>query len=254
MIKPSAALLILLLVSACSTTSGDDVDVELPPKPAPAPVDPRVSDLQVTVNELTDRIEVLQSRIHQLEKREPAPRTVRTAAAQPAPIPQAAVPQPRVAVPEPRVVVQVPPESRPSPSGAAGGTQSRAIASAEIADSYREALALFGKGALDRARNAFQQIFDADPSGELADNALYWIGETYFTTAKYGDAIRIFERIEADYADQNKAPDAIFKIGSALAKQGDLALARRTYQRLIEKYPYSTPAAAARVELNRIKY
>jgi len=244
MMKPSAALLVLLLAAGCSTTAGDEFDAELPAKPAPPPVDPRVSDLQVTVNELTERIEILQSRIHELEKREPPARTVRTVSAQP---PPAAT----VARATPSTTTELLNTTTPQ---TAAPEQSRAVASAEIADRYRDALALFGKGALDSARNAFQLIFDADPSGELADNALYWIGETYFTTAKYGEAIRVFERIEADYADQNKAPDAIFKIGSALARQGDLALARRTYQRLIEKYPYSTPAAAARVELNRIKY
>lgn len=239
MIVRPALILLLLAVAGCSTTAQDEFDPPLPPKPAASPVDPRVSDLQITVNELLDRVEVLQARVHELERREPPAQTVRTAS--------------------------VPPPSRPATTGGVGSEApssganpappaSRAVKSADIANRYRDALALYGKGALDQARRAFQKIFDDDPSGELADNALYWIGETYFTTGKYGEAIGFFERIEADYADQNKAPDAIFKIGASLAKQGDLALARRTYQRLIEKYPYSTPAAAARVELKRIRY
>lgn len=240
MIIRAALVLVLLAVAGCSTTAQDEIDPPPAPAPAASPVDPRVSDLQITVNELLDRVEVLQARVHELEKREPPAQTVRTA--------------------------PVPPVSRTTTTGGVASQApsrgenpvptvvSRAVTSADIANRYRAALALYGKGALDQSRRAFQKIFDEDPSGELADNALYWIGETYFTTGKYGEAIGFFERIEADYADQNKAPDAIFKIGASLAKQGDLALARRTYQRLIEKYPYSTPAAAARVELKRIRY
>lgn len=242
-----ARLLLCALViaaAACTSAQPDEVEPELPPRPAAPPVDPRVSDLQVTVNELLDRVEVLQSRVLELERREPSAPAVRTAATPPSAT--AASPAATASAPSPP-----PPRNVANPRTGASAPR---LQSGQIADRYREALTLFGKGALDQARAAFQQIFDSDPAGELADNALYWIGETYFTTGKYGDAIRIFERIEADYADQNKAPDAIFKIGASLAKQGDLSLAKRTYERLIEKYPYSTPAAAARVELNRIRY
>lgn len=237
---------LLGISAACGTTQPDELEPELPPRPAAAPVDPRVSDLQVTVNELLDRIEVLQSRVVELERREPAQPVARTTSS-PSPSPSTTAPAVASRPPAPQ------PDASARPASRAAQPAAR-LQSGQIADRYREALTLFGKGALDQARAAFQQIFDSDPAGELADNSLYWIGETYFTTGKYGEAIRIFERIEADYADQNKAPDAIYKIGAALAKQGDLTLAKRTYERLIEKYPYSTPAAAARVELNRIRY
>jgi tol-pal system protein YbgF len=222
---------LLGISAACGTTQPDELEPELPPRPAAAPVDPRVSDLQVTVNELLDRIEVLQSRVVELERREPAQPVARTTSS---PSPSTTAPAVASRPPAPQ------PDASARPASRAAQPETR-LQSGQIADRYREALTLFGKGALDQARAAFQQIFDSDPAGELADNSLYWIGETYFTTGKYGEAIRIFERIEADYADQNKAPDAIYKIGAALAKQGDLTLAKRTYERLI-------------VELNRIRY
>jgi TolA-binding protein len=57
-----------------------------------------------------------------------------------------------------------------------------------------------------------------------------------------------------EFADQNKAPDAMFKTALSLEKTGDLALARRTLQEVMAKYPYSTPAASAKHELSRLKY
>src|ERR1051326_6306623 len=59
------------------------------------------------------------------------------------------------------------------------------LAGAQLADVYRNALMLFGRGKMEDARKTFQQVFDQDPAGDLADNALFWIGETYYTAGNY---------------------------------------------------------------------
>lgn len=125
---------------------------------------------------------------------------------------------------------------------------------AALGDEYRQAISLFGGGRLDDARTAFQQIFDRDPSGDLADNALYWIAETHYAQGRYGEAIDIYRRIMDEYSEQNKAPDSMLKAGLAYARLGDLDMARRMLQDLTSRYPYSTPAANARHELERLKY
>lgn len=133
-------------------------------------------------------------------------------------------------------------------------TTAPAVRSANIADTYRNAIVLFGKNRFADARVAFQQVFDGDPSGELADNALFWIGETYYTSGDYNNAIRFYKRVSDEYGDQNKAPDALYKLALAYEKTSDLVLARTTLQSVITRYPYSAPAASAKAELNRIKY
>jgi len=97
-------------------------------------------------------------------------------------------------------------------------------------------------------------VFDAEPTGQLADNALFWIGETYFAVGDYSNAMRYYERVTKEFAEENKAPDAMFKLGVAYAKSGDLGMARRTFDECIRKYPYSSAAASAKLELTRIKY
>jgi tol-pal system protein YbgF len=128
------------------------------------------------------------------------------------------------------------------------------LQNAAIADSYRGALILFGKGRMADARAALQQVFDADPSGELADNALYWIGETYYAASDFANAMRVYERVTKEYPEQNKAPDAMFKIGLTFEKTGDLGMARKTFDEVIRRYPYSTAASSAKLELKRVKY
>ena len=57
-----------------------------------------------------------------------------------------------------------------------------------------------------------------------------------------------------EYGDQNKAPDAMYKLALTYEKTSDLAQARTILQEVIARYPYSAPAASAKTELNRIKY
>ena len=104
------------------------------------------------------------------------------------------------------------------------------------------------------ARRAFEEVFEADTAGDLADNALFWIGETYFAAGDFSNAMRFYARVVNDYSDQNKAPDSLFKTAMAQARTGDLALARKTLQQVIDRYPFSSPASAAKAELQRIRY
>lgn len=126
--------------------------------------------------------------------------------------------------------------------------------SVNIPDSYKRALILYGEGKHDEARAAFQKVFDANPSGMLANNALFWIGQTYYAAGDYANAIRYYQRVIREYPDKNKAPDAMFKLGLTYVKTGDLAMAKQTLEECIRRYPYSEAASSARGELKRISY
>jgi tol-pal system protein YbgF len=231
--KQLAVALLLLLSVACATVDDAPEPVTAPP---PAP-DPRVGELQTAMTELLERLDVMNSRLARLE--EPA-----------------AVP---VAQPRPEPVVREEPVTERQPAAApaqpaAQPQQQRALVGAQLAEDYRQAIMLFGRGRHADARRAFQQVFDSEPTGDLADNALFWIGETYYAAGDYNNAVRQYNRVVNEFSDQNKAPDALFKIALAQARTGDLALARRTLQQVIERYPYSSTASSAKAELERIRF
>jgi tol-pal system protein YbgF len=235
--KKLAAVIVILLASACASSQAarDAVDdVPTPPPPGPT-VDQRLTEMQTAMTEMLERLDVLSDRISRME----------IDGVGQAPPPVASVPPGQARAPVPPLEPAAPP---------AEPKVSRAIVGAQIADNYRAALMLYGRGKLAESRKAFQQVFDADPSGELADNALYWIGETWFAVADYQNAIKFFRRVTNDYGDQNKAPDAAYKTGIALARSGDLQLARQAFDECIKRYPYSTSAASAKQELERIKF
>lgn len=219
-----------LTVVSCASTAPDD-GPDLPPPAVTPAADPRVAELQTQMTELLERIDVLNQRIAQLEE---AP--VVAVAAAPAP----AASQPAVSQPAPRTAQPMPAQ--------------RAVAGAQLAENYRQAIMLHGRGRDAEARKAFEAVYQADSGGELADNALFWIGETYFAAKDYTNATRYYTRVVNDYPSQNKAPDALFKIAMVQSRTGDLALARRTLQQVIERYPYSSSASSAKAELERIKF
>lgn len=228
--KRTGAVLLIVLAAACSSSRRDDeLPATIPPaqihsEVASATSDARLAEIQTTLTELLDRLDVLNSRIAKLESGAPS-----------------------VGPPPPAAVLQ-----RPAPA-AEGGGPTRPLSLA-IGDEYRRAITLVSQAKHAEARAVFQRVFDADPSGDLADNALFWIGETHFAAGNFSEAMRYYARVSKEYPDANKAPDAVFKLATAYVRTGDLGMARRTFEEVVTRYPYSSPAAAARMELKKIKY
>src|SRR5688572_23431607 len=192
--KLAVAAVVMLSISCAST---DDA-----PEPVTVPqaavADPRIGELQTAMTELLDRLDVMNSRLARLEE-------------QPAPVPA------RVAVPEPVAETATAPPTQPQqqPQQQPAQPMQRALVGAQLAEDYRQAIMLFGRGRHADARRAFQAVFESDNAGDLADNALFWIGETYFAAGDYNSAVRHYTRVVNEFADQNKAPDAMFKIALA---------------------------------------
>ena len=248
--KQAAAIVLVLALTGCAAYraagEGDPLpSLVPPPETAPATnaaTDARLAEMQTSMTELLERIDVLNARIARLESAQGEGRVAQTptrAIEPPALTPRSV--EPTALAPSLAPARATPPVSGP-------------LHSAAIADSYRTALILYGKGRMAEARAALQQVFDADTSGELADNALYWIGETYYSAGDYSSAMRAYERVTKEYPAQNKAPDAMFKIGLTFEKTGDLGMARKTFDEVIRRYPYSTAASSAKLELKRVKY
>lgn len=242
-----AALAAVLAFGCASTDASDPIIVS----PAPA-ADPRISEIQTQLTELLERMDVMSTRLARLEEgaiaqavqpAQPSGAAAASAAGAPGPMSQARRPVP---APEASTAQQEPAASSAQPQ--------RALIGAQLAEDYREAIVLFGRGRHADARKAFEAVFASEDAGDLADNALFWIGETYFAVGDFNNAVRYYMRVVNEYGEENKAPDALFKTALAQARTGDLALARRTLQQVIDRYPYSSTASSAKAELQRIRF
>lgn len=96
------------------------------------------------------------------------------------------------------------------------------------------------------ARQAFNEFLAKYPASSLTPNAVYWLGETYYTEKDYAQAILTFKEVTTKYPKNAKAPAALLKIGMSYEMSGDRDNARFYYNVLITDYPSSDPARMAR--------
>jgi tol-pal system protein YbgF len=137
-----------------------------------------------------------------------------------------------------------PPSSSSAPPvmSAAGGEQA----------SYDAAFNALKGSDYPRAINGFKGFLASYPGSALASNAQYWLGEAYYVTRDYQNAITAFQRVTTDWPESRKAPDALVKVGftqSALGRNGD---ARVTLEDVVRRYPGTEAATLATDRLKRL--
>ena len=116
----------------------------------------------------------------------------------------------------------------------------------EAADLYRRAFSGFREGRFGQAILDFEDFLRRHPDHEYADNAQYWIGESYYSQGEYEQAIVEFSRVLDRYPDESRCPDALLKLGLCYDKLGDADKARVFWTRLDNKYPDTEAGHQAR--------
>ena len=97
------------------------------------------------------------------------------------------------------------------------------------------------------------QFLKVFPDSELANNAQYWLAETYFVTKKFTEALKEFELVLSNYFDSRKASDALLKIGYCYYELENWDAARDTLLRVQIDYPDTTTARLADQRLQRME-
>jgi len=140
-------------------------------------------------------------------------------------------------------LAETPPPSGETPPGDTTTPNDKAF--------YRKAYALYEAGKYDESRKAFEGFVTKFPSSDLADNALFWIGECYYQQGKWVDAAKSYARVFKEYPKGNKVPDAYYKLGLAFWRLDKMEAAQASLQKVIDEYPksYVTPLAKRKLEL-----
>ncbi|NPA13547.1 MAG: tol-pal system protein YbgF [Aquificae bacterium] len=123
---------------------------------------------------------------------------------------------------------------------------------------YRKALNEYYKGKIYEARRLFQDFIKKFKNSDLYDNALFWLGQTYYIEGQYETAIEIFDRLISQceagtLVDCNKLPSAMLKKGLALIKIGKIEEAKEVLSKLINQYPTSEEAYIAQKKLEALQ-
>jgi len=113
---------------------------------------------------------------------------------------------------------------------------------------YELALGAFNTGDYVTARSRFREVQDADPNGDLADNAQYWIGECDYARSAWAAAIENFRKV-FHYGETEKDDDAQFKLGLCYLKLSQRDYALIEFKRLTVDYPESEYVGRANAHL-----
>lgn len=100
------------------------------------------------------------------------------------------------------------------------------------------------------AAQLFQAFLDQYPDSEFADNAQYWLGESYYVTRNYDIALGAFQGLLNDHPDSSKVPDALLKIGYTHYELKQWDQARAALTQVETNYPDTT---LARLAASRLK-
>jgi len=117
---------------------------------------------------------------------------------------------------------------------------------------YEDAYQIFLDEDLAKAREKFQSFLLLYPNSDLADNAQFWIGESFYKQKEYERAILEYEKVIQRYSQGSKVASALLKQGFAFYALDKIEEAKILFDRVISKAPQSEQAQIAKKKLEAI--
>ena len=118
---------------------------------------------------------------------------------------------------------------------------------------YQAAFNLLKEARYDDAAKALSEFLKRYPDGGYADNAQYWLGESYYVTRKFPQSLAEFEKLVARYPSSQKYTHALLKVGYIHDELGNRADAIRVLDDLVRRFPSSAAAGLAKKRLERLR-
>lgn len=160
---------------------------------------------------------------------------------------------------EPRSLGQVSEDAvaalREEQRGQQGGGEPDASASPDTTlpdgspeEQYRHAFGLLRETRYGEAEQALQAFLERHGDHELAGNAQYWLGETYYVRGNYNNAAVTFAEGFQEYPESGKAPDNLLKLGMSLGEIDRVEDACGIFAELQNRYPQAPSNILQRAE------
>ncbi|HKK91507.1 MAG TPA: tol-pal system protein YbgF [Desulfobacteraceae bacterium] len=118
---------------------------------------------------------------------------------------------------------------------------------------YQKARSLLLEEAFHPAAELFETFAAKHPDHELADNALYWLGECHYSMNDYRGAVAIFKTLVKAYPGRGKVPDALLKTAYAYLSLDDADRAHHFLKEVVRQYPFSPAGEKAEQKLKQFQ-
>jgi tol-pal system protein YbgF len=137
-------------------------------------------------------------------------------------------------------------------SAGPGAAVAGEVAAGDAGALYTAAIDQFRRGAYGTARSGFEEFLVAYPADELAPDAQYYLAETYREEGDLDLAIREYNRVIELYPNSRAAPTALYKAGLLQEQRGNRDSACQYFQRVLAGYPRSDESQLARDQAERL--
>ena len=124
--------------------------------------------------------------------------------------------------------------------------QDRLLPEGDAKARYQYAFGYLRKREFQKAELALKEFLITHPDDPLVPNAMYWLGETYYTRGKYEDAAEIFISGYEQHSKSSKTPDNLLKLGLSLLKLERRADACIAFAQLLSEFPNSSTSLIRR--------
>jgi tol-pal system protein YbgF len=118
---------------------------------------------------------------------------------------------------------------------------------------YDKSIALYRDGKYEEAIVGFRTFLKTFPKSDRADNANFWIGESYMALKQYEQAILAYQEVIKNYPKGNKVPSALLRQGFAFLEIKDQTSAKLLLNRVVKNHPNSSEAKIAQKKLETLK-
>lgn len=153
---------------------------------------------------------------------------------------------PRRAAPPPAVIAQ--------DTSAADSTTPPGLTGETAADNlYRAAYLDLTRGDYALAIQGFQNYLGRFPNGANLAEVQYYLGESYYATERYVEAVSAFNYVVREFTGSRLVPAAYLKSGQCYGFLDEKSLAAKAFNTLIDQHPNTEEAQQARTALAELE-
>jgi tol-pal system protein YbgF len=134
----------------------------------------------------------------------------------------------------------------PRPTSASTPSQNASLPPKTPREQYARAFAQLEKRQYEESAAGFTEFLKANPNDPLADNARYWLGESYYARGQFGRSAELFLDAYEKNKSGPKAPDTLLKLGLSLSGLDKNKEACATFRELNRAFPNAPDAVKER--------
>jgi len=139
-----------------------------------------------------------------------------------------------------------------TPADSTDTTATPIMPSINCQELYDESFINIRRGQYEESIQGFTDYLKHCGTQDMADNARFWIGESYYSMDNFRAAIDEFELLLKDYPNSEKRPGAYYKMARSYEELGRKNDARTAFQKLVDEFPGTLEAEQAKEKLKEL--